>query len=79
MEVSKITTVSGHLTSTNKIHIRAMFKVGVNTAKVNRINYDIDIESPINGVYKVDIVKKNNYIMIDEKIEISKATFKIKN
>jgi len=70
----KIQTLSGHLTATNKIHIRCMFEAKVNRAKVNRINYDI---IPKNGFYSVTVAQKDNSVIIGEKINKSKATFKI--
>lgn len=68
----RITTLSGHLTATNKKHIKIMFNAGLNTSKVNRINYEIRIE---NDFYVVKTATKdsnysNGYLT-------SKATFKI--
>ena len=70
----KISTLSGHLTQTNKVHIKAIFQAGLNCAKVNRIKYDIH---PDDGFYKVFIVEVDNSIVMREKIRKSKATFKI--
>jgi len=70
----KISTLSGHLTATNKKHIKALFDAKMNTGKVNRINYFISF---INNIWGVTIVEKDNSIIIGEKIRKSKATFKI--
>lgn len=68
----KISTLSGHLTATNKNHIKAIFKAGLNQAKVNRINYNI---FPENGFYTVKIAQKNT--SYTSGFETNKATFKI--
>ena len=68
----KITTLSGHLTATNKTHIKLMFENGLNCAKVNRINYDI---TPENDFYIVKIaIKDSSYT---NGYQTSKSTFKI--
>lgn len=36
-----ISTIKGHLTQTNKVHINAIFERGLTMAKVNRISYSI--------------------------------------
>lgn len=37
----QISTTSGHLTATNKQHIKAIFDAGLQSATVNRITYHI--------------------------------------
>ena len=70
----QIKTLSGHLTSTNKTHIKAMFEKNTLCAKVNIMHYKI---VPENKIFHVTIVKTDNSIVIGEKKDISKATFKI--
>ena len=38
----EIKTMSGHLTQTNKVHIKAMMERNLTSAKVNRITYQIE-------------------------------------
>lgn len=68
----KISIISGHLTATNKTHIKLMFENGLNCAKVNRINYDI---IPETGFYSVIIVQTDK--SCTSGFIKSKATFKI--
>lgn len=69
-----IRTLTGHLTSTNKRHISAMFDVNRREAKVNRITYRIAEE---NGIYTVRISRNESDdwgVMRERK---STATFEI--
>jgi len=70
----KITTLSGHLTATNKKHIKAVLNANLMIAKVNSINYLLSLE---NDIYTVFTIQTDNSIIIGEKISKSKATFKI--
>jgi putative heme iron utilization protein len=66
--------LTGHLTATNKIHIKALLKAKLYSGKVNTINYLLRQE---NDTYTVFVIQKDNSILIGEKIRKSKATFKI--
>ena len=70
----QILTISGHLTQTNKKHINAILGAKLLQAKVNTINYYLRRE---NDFFRVTIIKKDNSIVIGEKININKSTFKI--
>lgn len=70
----KITTLSGHLTATNKKHIKDILELNLSAAKVNTINYCLRLND---GIYTVWVIKKDNSIVIGEKVQKSKATFKI--
>lgn len=70
----KITTLSGHLTATNKKHIKAILERNMQQAKVNRIGYFLILE---NDIYTVKMMQKDNTIVFGEKVQKSKATFKI--
>jgi hypothetical protein len=67
-----IKTLSGHLTATNKKHIRAMFDVGVLSAKVNTINYVI---TQSENVYTVKKTVKDLSIVTGPKFRTHTATF----
>jgi len=69
-----IITIKGHLTQTNKKHIKAILSANLLQAKVNTINYNLTRE---NDFFRVTIVKKDNSIVIGEKININKSIFKI--
>lgn len=70
----KITTLSGHLTASNKKHIKDILELNLSIAKVNNINYCLRFND---GIYTVWVIKKDNSIVIGEKVQKSKATFKI--
>jgi hypothetical protein len=70
----EITTIKGHLTQTNKKHIKAILGANLLQAKVNTINYNLTRE---NDLFRVTIIKKDNSIVIGEKININKSIFKI--
>lgn len=70
----KIKVLTGHLTPTNKTHLKALFAQKLNCGKVNRINYLIKFNE---GIYKVTMVQTDNSVIYGEKINVSKATFKI--
>lgn len=72
----KIKTISGHLTATNKQHIKAMFAAERMSAKVNRINYKIERLSKPNE-YEVKSAHVDLSIVIGEKIRVDKATFRV--
>jgi 5-methylcytosine-specific restriction endonuclease McrBC GTP-binding regulatory subunit McrB len=67
-----IQTISGHLTSTNKKHLKALFDAKLTTGKVNRINYFISFHIDFWSVKIVQVDKNNS-----SGFEKSKATFKI--
>ncbi len=69
-----IITIKGHLTQTNKKHIKAILGANLLQAKVNTINYNLTRE---NDLFRVTIIKKDNSIVIGEKININKVIFKI--
>lgn len=48
--------IKGHLTPTNKKHIKAILNANLSEAKVNRINYHLTLD---NGFYTVKIVLKD--------------------
>ena len=48
--------IEGHLTATNKTHVKAILFAKMNRAKVNSIVYSLNLE---NGVYTVTIEKKD--------------------
>jgi putative heme iron utilization protein len=66
--------LTGHLTATNKKHIKAILEANLMTAKVNSINYLLSLE---NDIYTVFTIQKDNSVIIGEKISKSKSTFKI--
>jgi hypothetical protein len=70
----QILTISGHLTQTNKKHINAILGANLLKAKVNTINYFLTRE---NDFFRLTIIKKDNSIVIGEKININKVIFKI--
>ncbi len=70
----KIKTITGHLTATNKTHIKKMFELKLFEAKINTITYLLSEE---NNVYTVFTIQKDNSVLIGEKISKSKSTFKI--
>ena len=70
----EISTISGHLTQTNKRHLNAILSANLTEAKVNTINYFLTLN---NGIYTVKIIKKDNSIIYGAKINIYKSTFKI--
>ena len=70
----KISVIKGHLTPTNKTHLKALFAHNLTHGKVNRISYLITQE---NEVFTVKIAQADNSIVLGEKISVSKATFKI--
>jgi len=63
--------LSGHLTQTNKAHIKALFDANLSEGKVNRINYQLSLDK---GVYTVKIAQKSSEYKSG--YQISKATFK---
>lgn len=68
----QISTITGHLTCTNKKHIKALFDAKLTTGKVNRINYFISFHIDFWSVQIVQTDKSNS-----SGFEKSKATFKI--
>jgi hypothetical protein len=52
--------ISGHLTTTNKKHLKTIIGMGVNDAKVNRINYNI-LSITNDGLYTVIVISKDSY------------------
>lgn len=70
----QISTISGHLTQTNKKHLNAILSANLTEAKVNTINYFLTLE---NDIYTVKIIKKDNSVFLGAKINISRSTFKI--
>ena len=64
--------LTGHLTQTNKVHIKALFDANLSEGKVNRINYLLSLSE---GIYTVKIAQKSNDYQ--NGYQISKATFKI--
>lgn len=73
-KLTRMKVLSGHLTATNKKHIKAVLNANLMIAKVNTINYLLSLE---NGVYTVFTIQKDNSVIIGEKISKSKATFKL--
>ena len=51
----QITTITGHLTQTNKTHIKALLKAKMYSGKVNTINYLLRQEK---DVFTVHISKR---------------------
>jgi hypothetical protein len=70
----QISTITGHLTQTNKKHINAILSANLLQAKVNTINYFLTLE---NDIYSVKIIRKDNTVVLGAKINISRSTFKI--
>ena len=73
----EISTLSGHLTTTNKTHIKAILKANLTEAKVNTTNYCLRLND---GVYTVKIAKKDRglgFIGNELRVSIYNATFKI--
>ena len=68
----KIKVIQGHLTPTNRKHIKVLFKLKNFEAKVNNINYKIINE---NDYYIAKIAKKDSSYASG--YEISKVIFKI--
>lgn len=69
-----IRTLTGHLTSTNKRHISAIFDANRLEARVNRISYRIAEE---NGVYTVRISRNESDDWGSMRERTSTATFEI--
>jgi hypothetical protein len=67
-------TLSGHLTATNKKHIKAILDAKMTEAKVNTINYFLTLED---SVYTVKVVQADKSIVFGPKIRTDKATFTI--
>ena len=53
----QIKTISGHLTQTEKTHLKAIFKDGLMEAKVNRKNYFLSLVNDSKNIYIVNIVE----------------------
>lgn len=70
----QISTITGHLTQTNKKHINAILRSNLTEAKVNTINYFLTLQ---NDIYTVKIIRKDNSVLLGAKINISRSTFKI--
>lgn len=64
----KISTITGHLTATNKKHVKALFGANLKKAKVNTIKYFLTVE---NDIYTVKTAQKEYGQII-----YLKATFK---
>lgn len=71
----KISTVKGHLTATNKKHIKAIFDAGLTHGIVNRIEYSIIEVQP--KEYEVTIYQMGTaWCELKPKKLTYKATFK---
>jgi len=68
----KIKVIKGHLTPTNKKHLKTLFSLKNYQAKVNNINYKI---TNVNDCFMVEMAKKDSSYLSG--FETSKATFKI--
>lgn len=68
----RISTITGHLTQTNKKHIKIMIKKGLDCAKINGINYLIQFRD---GIYSVTTIQVDNSVIIGEKTQ--KSTFNL--
>ena len=75
----QIKTLNGHLTLTEKTHIKAIFKANLTEAKVNRKNYFLTLVNPLKKEYKVKIVEVDKNIVIGKKLRTSFADFQVKN
>lgn len=75
----QIKTLTGHLTSTEKTHIKAIFKANLLEAKVNRKNYFLTLVNPLKKEYKVKIVEVDKNIVIGKKLRTHFANFQVKN
>jgi hypothetical protein len=67
-----IKTLEGHLTNTNKKHLKAMFEAKVMSAKVNRINYFITFQNNIYTCINIHLENNGWGKMIEKR---HKATF----
>lgn len=72
----KIKTLKGHLTATEKRHIKALFGAALMEGKANRKNYLFTFE---NGVYTVRIKEVDNTVVIGEKTKMHTVQFEIKD
>ena len=69
-----ITTIQGHLTATNKAHISKMLETGITSAKINRIEYQLQL---VDGEYQGTIIKKDRGIgFIGNPLQLS--TYKVR-
>jgi hypothetical protein len=82
----EITIIKGHLTATEKRHIKAMFELGLMSAKVNRKQYRITKENDMfhvqSGSFETDsnvlVWDKSHKKLVPKKSFVSyNATFKI--
>lgn len=74
----QIKTLTGHLTSTEKTHLKAIFKENLTEAKVNRKNYFLTLLNPLKKEYKVKIVEVDKTVVIGKKLRSHFANFQLK-
>jgi hypothetical protein len=58
---NRIATLSGHLTQTNRQHIKAILAAGLTEGKINRISYQIEHKGL--GTYAVKMYVKDRGIV----------------
>ena len=67
--------ITGHLTATEKSHIKAIFKAGLTAGKVNRTQYVI---TQTEGIFTVLITKMQTaWCEVSPRLITNKHTFKI--
>lgn len=75
----QISAIKGHLTATDKKHIKALFDSGRTQAKINRAVWTIDKGSPSDGLYIVSKYLNDRGLgLIGSELKRSKYTYEIK-
>jgi len=75
----QISAIKGHLTTTDKKHIKALFDSGRTQAKINRAIWTIDKGSPSDGLYIVSKYLNDRGLgLIGSELKRSKYTYEIK-
>jgi hypothetical protein len=75
----KISAITGHLTPTDKRHIKALFESGKTQAKINRAIWAIESGSPSDGVYTIiKYVNDRGLGWIGSELRQSKYTFRVR-
>lgn len=72
----KISVTKGHLTPTEKSHIRALFDAGLMEGKVNRKTYYI-ISLEATNHFKVDVLENSSDDWGRKKLNVNKVNIKI--
>lgn len=74
----QIKAIKGHLTSTDKKHICALFESGKTQAKINRAIWTVDKGSPSDGLYTLSkYVNDRGMGWIGSELRQSRYTYEI--